>query len=140
MLQLINTVIDFLFNASVQLFLLFFFLPFCINFYGCIKFKRNIFYSLLLSTLYPALVLLANCLAFAIWFGTWMWVSKNFDISTWIGMPLVMIGAFICFWPVGSVWQNVSTFFDNFKYDGVFSFDVMIARKRNRFNKDNGSM
>ena len=135
MLQLINTVIDFLFNASVQLFLLFFFLPFCINFYGCIKFKRNIFYSLLLSTLYPALVLLANCLAFAIWFGTWMWVSKNFDISTWIGMPLVMIGAFICFWPVGSVWQNVSTFFDNFKYDGVFSFDVMIARKRINKNK-----
>ena len=140
MLQLINTVIDFLFNASVQLFLLFFFLPFCINFYGCIKFKRNIFYSLLLSTLYPALVLLANCLAFAIWFGTWMWVSKNFDISIWIGMPLLMIGAFICFWPVGPIWQNVYIFFDNYKYEGIFSFDVMIARKRNRFNKDNGSM
>lgn len=138
MLQLINTVIDFLFNASVQLFLLFFFLPFCINFYGCIKFKRNIFYSLLLSTLYPALVLLANCLAFAIWFGTWMWVSKNFDISTWIGMPLLMIGAFICFWPVGPIWQNVYIFFDNFKYEGIFSFDVMIARKR--INKNKGSM
>jgi len=138
MLQLINTVIDFLFNASVQLFLLFFFLPFCINFYGCIKFKRNIFYSLLLSTLYPALVLLANCLAFAIWFGTWMWVSKNFDISTWIGMPLLMIGAFICFWPVGPIWQNVYIFFDNFKYEGIFSFDVMIARKR--INKNNESM
>ena len=138
MLQLINTVIDFLFNASVQLFLLFFFLPFCINFYGCIKFKRNIFYSLLLSTLYPALVLLANCLAFAIWFGTWMWVSKNFDISIWIGMPLIMIGAFICFWPVGPIWQNVYIFFDNFKYEGIFSFDVMIARKR--INKNKGSM
>jgi hypothetical protein len=50
-------------------------------------------------------------------------------------MPMVMIGAFICFWPVGSVWQNVSTFFDNFKYDGVFSFDVMIARKRINKNK-----
>ena len=135
MLQLINTVIDFLFNASVQLFLLFFFLPFCINFYGCIKFKRNIFYSLLLSTLYPALVLLANCLAFAIWFGTWMWVSKNFDISSWIGLPLVMIGAFICFWPVGPIWLNVSTFFDNFKYEGIFSFDIMIARKRINKNK-----
>ena len=138
MIQLINSVIEFLFSASVGFFLLFFFLPFCINFYGCIKYKRNIFYSFLLSTLYPALVLLANCLAFAIWFGTWMWVSKNFDISTWIGMPMVMIGAFICFWPVGSVWQNVSTFFDNFKYDGVFSFDVMIARRR--INKNKGSM
>ena len=138
MIQLINSVIEFLFSASVGFFLLFFFLPFCINFYGCIKYKRNIFYSFLLSTLYPALVLLANGLAFAIWFGTWMWVSKNYDISTWIGLPLVMIGAFICFWPVGSVWQNVYIFFDNFKYEGIFSFDVMIARKR--INKNNGSM
>ena len=140
MIQLINSVIEFLFSASVGFFLLFFFLPFCINFYGCIKYKRNIFYSFLLSTLYPALVLLANGLAFAIWFGTWMWVSKNYDISTWIGLPLVMIGAFICFWPVGPIWQNVYIFFDNFKYEGIFSFDVMIARKRNRFNKNNGSM
>ena len=140
MIQLINSVIEFLFSASVGFFLLFFFLPFCINFYGCIKYKRNIFYSFLLSTLYPALVLLANGLAFAIWFGTWMWVSKNFDISTWIGLPLVMIGAFICFWPVGPIWQNVYIFFDNYKYEGIFSFDVMIARKRNRFNKNNGSM
>ena len=138
MIQLINSVIEFLFSASVGFFLLFFFLPFCINFYGCIKYKRNIFYSFLLSTLYPALVLLANGLAFAIWFGTWMWVSKNFDISTWIGLPLVMIGAFICFWPVGPIWQNVYIFFDNFKYEGIFSFDVMIARKR--INKNNGSM
>tara|TARA_R110000782_G_scaffold190690_1_gene280533 strand:+ start:50 stop:466 length:417 start_codon:yes stop_codon:yes gene_type:complete len=138
MIQLINSVIEFLFSASVGFFLLFFFLPFCINFYGCIKYKRNIFYSFLLSTLYPALVLLANGLAFAIWFGTWMWVSKNYDISTWIGLPLVMIGAFICFWPVGPIWQNVYIFFDNFKYEGIFSFDVMIARKR--INKNNGSM
>ena len=138
MIQLINSVIEFLFSASVGFFLLFFFLPFCINFYGCIKYKRNIFYSFLLSTLYPALVLLANGLAFAIWFGTWMWVSKNYDISAWFGVPLVMAGAFICFWSVGPIWQNVYIFFDNFKYEGIFSFDVMIARKR--INKNNGSM
>jgi len=132
MIQLINSFIEFIFNPF---FLVFFFLPFFINLYGCKKNNRNTFYSFLLSALYPALILLANGLAFGIWFGTWMWVSKNFDISTWIGMPLVMIGAFICFWPVGSVWQNVSTFFDNFKYDGVFSFDVMIARKRINKNK-----
>ena len=132
MIQLINSFIEFIFNPF---FLVFFFLPFFINLYGCKKNNRNTFYSFLLSALYPALILLANGLAFGIWFGTWMWVSKNFDISTWIGMPMVMIGAFICFWPVGSVWQNVSTFFDNFKYDGVFSFDVMIARKRINKNK-----
>ena len=135
MIQLINSFIEFIFNPF---FLVFFFLPFFINLYGCKKNNRNTFYSFLLSALYPALILLANGLAFGIWFGTWMWVSKNFDISTWIGMPMVMIGAFICFWPVGSVWQNVSTFFDNFKYDGVFSFDVMIARRR--INKNKGSM
>ena len=132
MIQLINSFIEFIINPF---FLLFFFLPFFINLYGCKKNNRNTFYSFLLSALYPALILLANGLAFGIWFGTWMWVSKNFDISTWIGMPLVMIGAFICFWPVGSIWLNVSTFFDNFKYDGVFSFDVMIARKRINKNK-----
>jgi len=135
MIQLINSVTEFLFNANVQLFLLFFCLPFCINFYGCIKNKRNIFYSLLLSALYPAIILLAIALALGIWFGTWMWVAENFDISAWFGVPLLVIGGYICFWPVGPIWQNVYIFFDNFKYEGIFSFDVMIARKRIRKNK-----
>ena len=130
MLEIIISIKEFLFNSIVQLFLLFFFLPFCINFHGCIKNKRNLFYSLLLSSLYPGLIIAANFLAFAIWFGTWMWVDQNYDISNWIGLPLVMIGAFICFWPVGPIWQSVYNFFDNYKYEGIFSFDVEVARKR----------
>ena len=130
MLEIIISIKEFLFNSIVQLFLLFFFLPFCINFHGCIKNKRNLFYSLLLSSLYPGLIIAAIFLATAIWFGTSMWVDQNFDISTWIGLPLLMIGALICFWPVGPIWQSVYNFFDNYKYEGIFSFDVEVARKR----------
>ena len=42
----------------------------------------------------------------------------------------VMIGAFICFWCVGPIWQKTYIFFDNFKFEGIFSFDVEIARRR----------
>ena len=127
---MINSIIGFLSNSDLQFFSLFFFLPFCINLYGCLKNKRNLFYSLLLSALYPAVILLAISLAFAIWFGTWMWVDQNYDVSVWIGMPLLMIGALVCFWPVGPLWQSTYIFFDNYKFEGIFSFDVEIARKR----------
>ena len=44
--------------------------------------------------------------------------------------PLVMIGAFICFSCVGPIWQKTYIFFDNFKFEGIFSFDVEILRRR----------
>ena len=133
--QLINSIKELIINSYFQSFLLFFFLPFCINFYGCFKKKRNLIYSFLLSALYPAIILLAIFVAFSIWFGTWMWIQSNFEVSIWIGMPLVMIGAFICFWCVGPIWQKTYIFFDNFKFEGIFSFDVEIARRRIKKNK-----
>tara|TARA_Y100001958_G_C20753618_1_gene236869 strand:+ start:320 stop:469 length:150 start_codon:yes stop_codon:yes gene_type:complete len=46
-----------------------------------------------------------------------------------------MIGLPISFFPVNPIWMKVSTFFENFKEEGLMTFDIEVWRKR--LNKKN---
>ena len=127
---MIETIKTFIFNDTFLVFLIFFFLPFCVNLSGCIKLKRNIFYSLTFSALYPAIILFSIFICMFIFFNVGGWIGDNYDFPKWVNFILIMIGLPLCFFPIGPIWMKVSTFFDNFKEEGLFTFDSEIARKR----------
>ena len=132
---MIETIKMFIFNDTFLVFLIFFFLPFCVNLSGCIKLKRNIFYSLIFSALYPAIILFSIFICMFIFFNVGGWISDNYDYPKWINFILIMIGLPIFFYPVGSIWMKVSTFFENFKEEGLMTFDIEVYRRR--LNKKN---
>ena len=127
---MIESIKAFIFNDTFLALLIFFFWPFCANLIGCIKFKRNIYYSLIFSALYPATILLSIFVCMFIFFSVIIWVGENYDFPKWVNFILIMISLPIFFYPVGPIWMKVSTFFDNFKEEGLFTFDIEIARKR----------
>ena len=132
---MIETIKALIFNNAFFAFLIFFLLPFCVNLTGCIKLKRNIFYSLLFSALYPATILFSIFICMFIFFNIAAWVGSNFDFPTWVNWILIIIGLPISFFPVNPIWMKVSTFFENFKEEGLITFDIEVWRKR--LNKKN---